>query len=290
MAEVVIGVGTSHSPQLSVRAADWRVLWEKDENDPRLDFKGLVQKAKPGLEKELTPEKFRQRDEACQAGIKTLGDALQKSKADVVVIFGDDQHEQFQDDNMPTFAIYHGNKLPVVTHTGRNPAAWKNAEERGWAPTEQEYKTESGLAEHLVRALIEEEFDIARCNKLRPEIGVGHAFSFLYRRVLPGSKIPIVPVMVNTYYPPAPSARRCGEVLHQRRGGPEAAAHLAQQRGVHARGGGAGVLERLTSSTERARRRSSGRKPGLRRAVARPLFSLELRSVPGLPWDFTSSK
>lgn len=210
MAEVVIGVGTSHSPQLSVRAADWRVLWEKDENDPRLDFKALVERAKPGLDKELTLEKFRQRDEACQAGIKTLGEALQKSQAEVVVIFGDDQHEQFYDDNMPTFAIYHGKKLAVVTHTGRNPAAWKSMEERGWAPTEAEYETEAELAEHLVRALIEEEFDIARCNKLRPEIGIGHAFSFLYRRVLPGSKIPIVPVMVNTYYPPnQPTPKRC---------------------------------------------------------------------------------
>ena len=210
MAEIVIGVGTSHSPQLSVRAGDWQVLREKDENDPRLDYKALLKKAKPGLEAELTTEKFRQRDEACQAGIKTLGDALRKSKADVVVIFGDDQHEQFYDDNMPTFAIYHGKKLPVVTHTGRNPAAWKNSEERGWAPTDPEYETESVLAEHLVRALIEEEFDIARCNKLRPEIGVGHAFSFLYRRVLPGSKLPIVPVMVNTYYPPnQPTPKRC---------------------------------------------------------------------------------
>lgn len=210
MAEVVIGVGTSHSPQLSVRAADWHVLREKDENDPRLDYPALLKKAKPGLEAELTPEKFRQRDEACQAGIRTLGDALRKSQAEVVVIFGDDQHEQFYDDNMPTFAIYHGQKLPVVTHTGRSPAAWKSAEERGWAPTEPEYETESPLAEHLVRALVEEEFDIARCNKLRPEIGIGHAFSFLYRRLLPGSKMPIVPVMVNTYYPPnQPTPKRC---------------------------------------------------------------------------------
>lgn len=210
MAQIVIGVGSSHSPQLSVRAADWRVLREKDENDPRLDYQTLLRKAKPGLEAELTPEKFRQRDEACLAAIKVLGDALQRSKADVVVIFGDDQHEQFYDDNMPTFAIYHGKTLPVVAHTGRNPAAWKHAEERGWAPTAPEYETESGLAEHLVRALTDAEFDVARSNKLRPEIGVGHAFSFLYRRVLPGSKVPIVPVMVNTYYPPnQPTAKRC---------------------------------------------------------------------------------
>jgi hypothetical protein len=210
MAEIVIGIGTSHSPQLSVRAADWQVLREKDETDPRLDYQKLLKNAKQGLEAELTPEKFRQRDEACLVAVKVLGDALQKSKADVVVIFGDDQHEQFHDENMPTFAIYHGKSLPVVTHTGRNPAAWKNAEERGWAATAPEYETEPALAEYLIRALTEAEFDIARCNKLRPEIGVGHAFSFLYRRVLPGGKLPMVPVMVNTYYPPnQPTPKRC---------------------------------------------------------------------------------
>jgi hypothetical protein len=210
MAEIVIGIGTSHSPQLSVRAADWQVLREKDETDPRLDYPKLLQKAKPGLDAELTAEKFRQRDEACLTAVKVLGDALQKSKADVVVIFGDDQHEQFHDENMPTFAIYHGKSLPVVTHTGRNPAGWKNAEERGWAATAPEYETEPALAEHLIRALTDAEFDVARCNKLRPEIGVGHAFSFLYRRVLPGGKVPMVPVMVNTYYPPnQPTPKRC---------------------------------------------------------------------------------
>jgi hypothetical protein len=210
MADIVIGIGTSHSPQLSVRAADWQVLREKDENDPRLDYKALLQRAKPGLEAELTPEKFRKRDEACLAAIAVLGDALQKSKADVVVIFGDDQHEQFSDDNMPAFAIYHGKSLPVVTHTGRNPAAWKHAEERGWSATAPEYETEPALAEHLIRALTDAEFDLARSNKLRPEIGVGHAFSFLYRRVLPGGKLPLVPVMVNTYYPPnQPTPKRC---------------------------------------------------------------------------------
>ena len=210
MAEIVIGIGTSHSPQLSVRAADWQVLREKDETDPRLDYQKLLQKAKPGLNVELTPEKFRQRDEACQAAIKVLGDALREASADLVVIFGDDQQEQFHDDNMPTFAIYHGKSVPVVTHTGRNPAAWKHAEERGWAATAPEYEAGDDLAGHLVRALTVAEFDIARCNKLRPEIGVGHAFSFLYRRILPGGKLPMVPVMVNTYYPPnQPTPKRC---------------------------------------------------------------------------------
>jgi len=210
MAEIVIGIGTSHSPQLSVRAKDWDLLLKKDQTDPRLNYQALLQKAKPGLAAELTEDRFRQRDQACQAAIKVLGEALSAAQADVVVIFGDDQQEQFHDDNMPMFAIYHGKGLPVVKHNNLRPAAWKDAEEQGWAETAPEYETASELADHLIRALTDAEFDITRCNKLRAEIGVGHAFSFLYRRILPGGKLPIVPVMVNTYYPPnQPTPRRC---------------------------------------------------------------------------------
>jgi len=210
MAEIVLGLGTSHSPQLSIRAKDWEFLLKKDQTDPRLDYPALVKKAKRGLEAELTPEKFHQRDEACLKAVKDLGVALEKARADVVVVLGDDQHEQFHDDNMPTFAIYHGKSVPVVRHNNLRPAGWKDAEEKGWAETAAEYETEPALAEHMIRALCAAEFDITRCNKLRPEIGVGHAFSFLYRRVLPGGRVPMVPVMVNTYFPPnQPTPKRC---------------------------------------------------------------------------------
>jgi 3-O-methylgallate 3,4-dioxygenase len=98
----------------------------------------------------------------------------------------------------------------VVKDSGLRPARWKEAERMGWAETADEYDTAQDLANHLIHSLVDDEFDIARCNKLRPEIGVGHAFSFLYRRVLPGSKLPMVPVMVNTYYPPnQPTPKRC---------------------------------------------------------------------------------
>jgi 3-O-methylgallate 3,4-dioxygenase len=210
MAQVVIGVGTSHSPQLSVRASQWQLLREKDEKDPRLDYQGLLQRARNGLATELSAEKFRQRDEACLSAVSALGDALRGANPDIVVVFGDDQQEQFHDDNMPTFAIYHGKSLPVVKDSGLRPARWKEAERMGWAETADEYDTAQDLANHLIRSLVDDEFDIARCNKLRPEVGVGHAFSFLYRRVLPGSKLPMVPVMVNTYYPPnQPTPKRC---------------------------------------------------------------------------------
>jgi len=210
MAKVVLGLGTSHSPQLSISADKWSLLREKDEHDPRLDYPALVRRAKPDMDRELAQEKMEQRDKACQRAIGLLGDVLRKTHPDVIVVFGDDQHEQFHDDNMPMFAVYHGKSLPVVQHAGRNPAAWKAAEEAGWAETGKEYRTGSDLAEHLIRSLTDAEFDIARCNRLREDVGVGHAFSFLYRRIWPGGTLPMAPVMVNTYYPPnQPTPKRC---------------------------------------------------------------------------------
>ncbi len=213
MANIVLGLGTSHSPQLSIPWTEWSLLREKDETDPRLDYQALLKSAKerkPDLERDLTEDKWRERYDACQKAIARLGELLRQAKPDLVVIFGDDQHEQFHDDNMPTFAIYHGKSLPVVKHSGRNPAAWKDAEERGWAETAAEYHNGWELAEHLVAKLTVDEFDVTRCNRLRSEIGVGHAFSFLYRRLWPGGTVPMLPIMVNTYYPPnQPTPKRC---------------------------------------------------------------------------------
>ena len=110
---------------MSIRAKDWEYLLKKDETDPRLDYPALLKRAKPGLAAELTVEKFQQRDEACLKAIRNLGDALQKANADVAVVFGDDQQEQFHDDNMPMFAIYHGKTLPVVKDSGLRPSGWK---------------------------------------------------------------------------------------------------------------------------------------------------------------------
>lgn len=213
MAKIILGIGTSHSPQLSIPWAKWELLRKKDETDGRLDYPALlksVKQVKPDIERELTKEKWQQRYEACQKAIGVLGDVLRQAGPDAIVVLGDDQHEQFQDDNMPTFAVYHGRSMPVVRHTGRNTAAWKAAEEDGWAETAKEYPTAWELADQLIRQLTSDEFDVARSNRLRDEIGVGHAFSFLYRRILPGSALPMVPVMVNTYYPPnQPTPKRC---------------------------------------------------------------------------------
>ena len=213
MANVVLGVGTSHSPQLTVPWRDWQLMREKDQHDDRLDYPALVARAEkvyPNLETELTEDKWEQRFDACQQGIKQLGRIVREAKLDAIVIFGDDQHEQFGDDNMPAVAIYHGETCHIKRKERPNALSWLAVEAGHWENKHVDYPAKPELAKHLIESLTEQEFEVARCGKLREEVGIGHAFSFLYRRLWPECDVPIVPIMVNTYYPPnQPTPRRC---------------------------------------------------------------------------------
>jgi hypothetical protein len=210
MAKLVLGLATSHSPQVSIPATEWLVLRQKDEHDGRMDYKGLCSRAKRNIENEITFDQMEKRYVATQQSVSRLTKVLNSVAPDVVVVVGDDQHEQFHDDIMPMFTVYHGKTFRLIYKESSSPVNWKRVEEKSWAKTAEEYPTAWELGQHLVSALTLEEIDVARSNQLRKDVGIGHAFAFFYRRVAPGSLTPIVPVMVNTYYPPnQPTPRRC---------------------------------------------------------------------------------
>src|ERR687891_445192 len=129
MAKIVVGLASSHSPQVSIPASEWPVLQEKDETDPRLDYKGLRQKAKPDIEQELTRDKMEARYQATQKSVGEVTKILNEVAPDVVVVVGDDQHEQFYDDVMPMFTIYHGKSFHLIHKDTAKAANWKKVEE-----------------------------------------------------------------------------------------------------------------------------------------------------------------
>ena len=218
MAKIIQGLATPHSPQLRVPGHKWRTLEEKDQKDPRINYKALLEKAKvakPDIEAELVPELMQARYEATQKGLDTLRDLLSQAKPNVMVVIGDDQHEQFLDDLMPMFCIFRGNTLKEVAHSRGDPAlkgkmtgAWR--EIASVNRKDRTYDACPELAEHMIHSLIQEGFDIAASNKLNEEAGLGHAFTFIYQRLLPEGNIPMVPVMMNDFYPPnQPTPKRC---------------------------------------------------------------------------------
>jgi hypothetical protein len=212
MAEVVLGIGTSHTPQISIPWERWADL----PNAPD----GLPSVAVANIQGELEAGVLSQREQQVQHGVAELARVLQNTpKLDAIVIFGDDQHEQFFDDNMPAIAIYNGADVPIVIKHREGAAAWRSVEQERWVNASTEYTSSTALADHLLSSLSEQEFDVARTNQLREGQGIGHAFSFLYRRLWGDCPVPIVPVMLNTYYPPnQPTPRRAfklGEAVRQ---------------------------------------------------------------------------
>jgi hypothetical protein len=51
---------------------------------------------------------------------------------------------------------------------------------------------------------------VATSDRLAEGLGEGHAFGFVHKRLMDGAAIPVVPLVLNTYYPPnQPTPRRC---------------------------------------------------------------------------------
>jgi len=90
------------------------------------------------------------------------------------------------------------------------PEYWKRARSVYHEPgAPREYPVARDLALFLVERLVDQQFDIAFADRLARPRGEGHAFGFVHRRLL-RAPLPIVPVVVNTYYPPnQPRPRRC---------------------------------------------------------------------------------
>jgi hypothetical protein len=218
MAEIVFGVATSHSPQLSTPLEEWQGHAERDRNNKNLHFRGQVYdyntllevRKQENLAEESTSEKWVARYEQCEQWMETIHQKLVEVSPDILVVIGDDQREMFKDDGMPTFSVFWGEKMHVIPLQGippsLEPARWANFGER-----EESFDGHPGLGKHLVESLIDQEFDVTQLTEQPPGRGIGHSFIFTKKRLM-GDKldIPMVPVTINTYYPPnQPRTRRC---------------------------------------------------------------------------------
>src|SRR6185503_20351661 len=96
MAEIVVGIGSSHSPMLSIDHAVFPGLAARDRANPAIrDFDGLVREKAGWIDRELAPEIARERHDACQAALARLAQTLTAARLDTLVVIGDDQNEWF---------------------------------------------------------------------------------------------------------------------------------------------------------------------------------------------------
>ena len=223
MAQIVLGLGSSHSPQLSTPADGWLARGENDKRNAALigtdglvsGYEDLLARADVSrIAKEIAPEKMQQRHQRNQAAIARLSEALYQADLDILVMVGDDQQEYLQDDNMPGICIYWGDEV-TVGGRGAEPSTG-NRPLIGYSQEDRTVPTHSALGRHLIEYLVEAEFDVG-CSKFldpgrggRSQGGIGHAFGYVYHRIMIDKLLPTVPIMLNTYYPPnQPTPKRC---------------------------------------------------------------------------------
>ena len=95
----------SHAPQLMLDPDQWHLLKNR-EHEPL--------PAQPELEKE-TREVRRAKWNNCFAAIGKLQARLAELRPDVIILVGDDQHENLVDDAMPPFTIFIGSEAEAST-------------------------------------------------------------------------------------------------------------------------------------------------------------------------------
>ena len=220
MAQLVLGIGTSHTPMLNAPPEDWPRFYERDSKRTNLlDTEGRLtsyaeqlKHAPAGITAEITPERMQARHRAVEGAMARLGDFLREARLDTLIVVGDDQDELYHPENMPGMLIYYGETIPNVPLGAdfKGPEWARRATARWYEEKEpRDYPVDASLARHLIDALIDREFDIAASAATPKGEGEGHAIGFVHKRIMK-EIVPIVPVCINTYYPPnQPTPRRC---------------------------------------------------------------------------------
>jgi 3-O-methylgallate 3,4-dioxygenase len=225
MADIVLAIGSSHSPMLNSLAEDHvrhaeidqgKTNWKRpllDKNGRTATYDELLSRADPQIADLIAEDIIAGRVSQCREAIDRLKTTIVDAALDALIIIGDDQHEQFLDDNLPAMLIYGGHTIQnnVLQIPSDSPDWWQRARAQYHEETTaRDYPVDAELARHMVEFLIGQDFDLSYSEYLPRDHGEGHAFGFVHRRLFGETPIPIVPVVLNTYFPPnQPTPRRC---------------------------------------------------------------------------------
>jgi len=246
MAQFAGAIATSHAPPLFIEPQFWAAHSDKvDRGNPELisprtgkvtsydDLVAEVAAADPGLLSRISMADFTANYARMQAATERLRQTVRAARPETVVVISDDQEEILFDDNMPAFSVYWGGqwKLKPWAPRGGPGDPILDSFARGWGDRELTVPVDTDLAEHLIRSLVDDSFDVAQFRYMRSEYGgtVGpsgyvteartrapqphgmpHGFAYVVKTLLDSAPVPLVPVFINTCYPPnRPTPRRC---------------------------------------------------------------------------------
>ena len=238
MARVIGGFGSGHTPLMSVPGELWGVYAQNDPRNrelvqvptgKRVTYAELLEGADPKIANQVNDETFIRKFESIQEGLAKLNQRFQEVKPDVVVMFGDDQSELFFDDNYPTISVYWGETMKMLPWRipPQLPPGVAEAFEiamKAYGDRERDYPVDADLGLHIIDSLMEQDFDVSHSRYLRDSyggsigpanwyldmqyttearpFGMPHAFAYPINNWFAGREVPIVPITINTCYPP----------------------------------------------------------------------------------------
>lgn len=214
-----LGAGMSHYPPLSGKDADMANIVRGRMHDPDIPAKVKEPQNWPALmRKEWGNDNgvaaaARHRD-AMLTGLRRVKKALDDFQPDFVIIWGDDQYENFQEDVIPPFTVLAYEDTEMFPWKQASESAmfdtskkdeWGGGRPNVWNESAQKSVVVKGhreAAKYLTRCLLEEDFDVAYAYKPLHHPGLAHAFlnAALYLDYdRQGFKHPIIPISVNCY-------------------------------------------------------------------------------------------
>jgi hypothetical protein len=219
MAEIVGGVGMAHSSLVVAPEPDmWAAHDRIDRVNPHLRTKSGEQVTYAELERlqgtnyvqESSSEHLNGQIKQTVAAVSCLREALSRLKPDVLIVFGDDQDELHTPDDHPMLAIYQGSSFTMGTSmrfvTYEEVLGDATPMMKGYAmDARHEFPGHGPLAKHLSASLREQGVELETVDSIPDDgrTGIGHAFGIMETQLMrtPGA-IPLIPVLVNTYWPP----------------------------------------------------------------------------------------
>lgn len=190
-----LGLACSHAPNVFIPPDKWDVRYKM----------AIGEVPQPPAAIAETPEMCHAYGERIEAGFDALKSRLDTYKPDALIMVSDDHSEVFDKDGcMPTIGIFTGEwaegnyRLRLPDGEGSNEII--------------RLKTHRDLARTIANGLVAMDFDLAVSREFKPlgsPGGLGHGFTRPAPKIMPKLDIPVVMIMLNCYFDPLPTARRC---------------------------------------------------------------------------------
>ena len=229
----ILGLGISHWPRLAQKNEELAIWLRRTLKDPDIPSHFKDPASWPARMREEWADDegvahAQEHRDSMVSGLREVRKALDSFKPDALVVWGDDQYENFREDVIPAFCVLAYQHDLECKPFGAMPNQWDETSE-----TTFHVKSAPKIAEHLASGVIDEEFDIAYAYKPLHFPHLPHAFmnTVLYLDYdRTGFPYPLIPFQVNCYGryvishrgigfpyaeankpldPPSPSPRRC---------------------------------------------------------------------------------